>query len=62
MHRVFVYGTLKKGQPNFYLIEDASIGLSKYVGEGVTAYKWPLVINTPYKIPFILDNIGFGKV
>ena len=62
MHRVFVYGTLKKGQPNFYLLEDAAIGLSKYVGDGVTVQKWPLVVGTPYNIPFILDNIEFGKV
>ena len=62
MHRVFVYGTLKRGQPNFYLIEDNAIGFAKYIGEGFTVHKWPLVVSTPYFIPFILDLKGQGKV
>ena len=62
MHRIFVYGTLKRGQPNYYLIENSSNGVAKYVGEGRTVAKWPLVVYTRYTIPYMLNIPGSGNV
>ena len=62
MHRIFVYGTLKRGQPNHYLIENASNGIVRYVGEGKTIEKWPLVVYTMFSIPYILNIPGTGHV
>uniref|UniRef100_A0A0A9VXG6 Gamma-glutamylcyclotransferase family protein n=1 Tax=Lygus hesperus TaxID=30085 RepID=A0A0A9VXG6_LYGHE len=60
MIRVFVYGTLKKGEPNHYWLEDSEKGDHKYVGEGLTKSKYPLVVATRYNIPFLLDSPGKG--
>ena len=62
MHRLFVYGTLKRGQPNHYLMTDARNGVANFIGNGSTISKWPLVVFTPYHIPFLLDMPGTGKV
>ena len=62
MHRVFVYGTLKKGQPNHYLIDSPEKGVAHFLGEGRTVEKYPLVIATEYNVPFLLDAAGHGKV
>jgi gamma-glutamylaminecyclotransferase len=47
-----VYGTLKKGYSNSYLLHDAS-----FVGSGVTADKYPMVSNG---IPFVIEDKGVG--
>lgn len=54
---VFVYGTLKHGEPNSHFLENA-----KYVSEAVTNEKYPLVIASQYNIPFALNKPGMGKV
>ncbi|XP_069692456.1 putative gamma-glutamylcyclotransferase CG2811 isoform X1 [Periplaneta americana] len=59
-HKVFVYGTLKRGEPNHYWIMDKSKGLSKFVGVAKTVEKYPLIIGTKYNIPFLLDAPGRG--
>lgn len=61
-HNVFVFGTLKRGQPNFYLLEDAGNGLAVYLGDGVTEEKFPVVISSSCNIPFMLPVAGKGKV
>ncbi|CAH1772779.1 unnamed protein product [Owenia fusiformis] len=61
MQRIFVYGTLKKGQPNHKFIADAENGSCIFIGTGRTVDKWPLVIASKYNIPFLLDNKGHGK-
>ena len=61
-HRVFVYGTLRQGQQNFYLISDESKGSAKFIGLGKTVHKYPLVVSGRYNTPFLLPVQGTGKV
>ena len=61
-HTVFVYGTLKRGQPNHKLISDGlAAGDCALVGVGATADRFPLVVASRYNIPFLLDARGKGK-
>lgn len=59
---VFVYGTLKINQPNYYLMLDQANGASRFIGNGTTNDKYPLVIGTRYNIPFLVDlkNVGLN--
>ena len=61
-HLVFVYGTLKTGEPNHYLLKqpEESSGKSILIGTGYTQKKFPLVIATKYNIPHLLDASGKG--
>lgn len=61
-HLVFVYGTLKTGQPNGYRMPDVKTGNASFVGKAVTVSKWPLVIASRYNIPFLLYKESHGKV
>ena len=61
-HRVFVYGTLKTGQPNHQVINDKKLGEARLVGKGRTVDKFPLVIANKYNTPYLLDARGTGKV
>lgn len=58
---IFVYGTLKRGLPNHYLFTNQGSNSYAFVGNAVTTDKWPLVIGTPYNIPFLLDCCGIGN-
>ncbi|KAK7794289.1 hypothetical protein R5R35_014573 [Gryllus longicercus] len=60
MDFVFVYGTLKRNEPNHTWMEDKAFGYSQYICNGVTVEKYPLVIATRYNIPFLLDVPGEG--
>lgn len=60
MMLVFVYGTLKRGQPNNHWLTKPENGVSKFISEGTTTTKFPLVIGTRYNIPFLLDKKGSG--
>ncbi|KAL6434365.1 hypothetical protein ACFW04_006052 [Cataglyphis niger] len=60
LHRVFVYGTLKRGEPNHGLIKDAMNGYAKFLGLGRTTVSYPLVIATKYNIPFLLKKPEVG--
>ncbi|XP_015121544.1 putative gamma-glutamylcyclotransferase CG2811 [Diachasma alloeum] len=60
LKRVFVYGTLKRGQPNHELLTSSSNGYAKFIGIGKTLYKYPLVIASKYNIPFLLKQPGVG--
>lgn len=56
MHRIFVYGTLKRGFPNYAaFLNDAC-----YRGDYVTAIAYPLVICRPWFVPSLLPEPGFG--
>ncbi|KAL4228660.1 hypothetical protein ACF0H5_011705 [Mactra antiquata] len=57
---VFVYGTLKQGLPNHYLIEDKQSGICIPRGAAVTMEKYPLIIASEYNIPFMLFKPGRG--
>ncbi|XP_020510861.3 gamma-glutamylaminecyclotransferase [Labrus bergylta] len=61
MTRVFVYGTLKKGQPNNYRMFDSSNGKAEFLASACTVQKYPLVIATKHNIPFLLDLPGQGS-
>ena len=57
LHVVFVYGTLKKNEPNHHYLSTATF---KYQANAVD--KFPLVIASKYNIPFLLDKPGEGLV
>ncbi|KAK9503628.1 hypothetical protein O3M35_010148 [Rhynocoris fuscipes] len=59
LSKVFVYGTLKKGEPNHYWFESKN-GFSKLIDCGSTVLKYPLIIGTKYNIPFLLAQPGTG--
>ncbi|XP_011496426.1 PREDICTED: putative gamma-glutamylcyclotransferase CG2811 [Ceratosolen solmsi marchali] len=61
MQRVFLYGTLKRGEPNHKLITNVENGYAKFLGLGKTISKYPLVIATRYNIPFTLKRPGIGN-
>ncbi|XP_059409139.1 gamma-glutamylaminecyclotransferase C-like [Carassius carassius] len=61
MARVFVYGTLKKGQPNYFRMENTSHGQAEFLARARTVEPYPLVIATKYNIPFLLNRPGTGQ-
>ncbi len=61
-HLVFVYGTLKKGEPNHHWItEEEKYGKASFVAEGTTEQKYPLVVASRFNIPYLLDSPGKGE-
>ena len=52
---VFVYGTLKIGEPNHHWLSEAR-GRSSFLGPGRTLDTWPLVVVTKYNIPMLLGK------
>ncbi|KAJ8704459.1 hypothetical protein PYW07_011647 [Mythimna separata] len=59
-HKIFVYGTLKRGEPNYYWLTDKENGVGKFVSDGRTKTRYPLIIATKYNIPFLLYKPGSG--
>lgn len=62
MEPVFVYGTLKRNQPNNYHLNDSKNGCAIFKSPANTLQKYPLVISTKYNIPFLLLKEGTGHV
>lgn len=60
LHKMFVYGTLKRGQGNYSLLTDPANGSAVYIGAARTEVAYPMVIATSYNIPFILPKEGTG--
>ncbi|XP_068893393.1 putative gamma-glutamylcyclotransferase CG2811 isoform X1 [Tenebrio molitor] len=60
LHKVFVYGTLKRGEPNHNWFSKDSIGHYRLICEAKTVDKYPLIIGTEYNIPFLLYSPGNG--
>lgn len=61
-HRVFVYGTLKRGQPNHHIITNREeFGYSSFVTTGQTVEQFPLILGTRFNIPFLIAAPGKGK-
>ncbi|XP_058648420.1 gamma-glutamylaminecyclotransferase C-like isoform X2 [Onychostoma macrolepis] len=61
MQDVFVYGTLKKGQPNYFRMENTSNGQAVFLARARTVEPYPLVIATKHNIPFLLNAPGTGQ-
>ena len=59
---IFVYGTLKTGEPNHSLIQEQTHGQCVLKGKGITVEKYPLVIATYCNVPFLLYKPGIGHV
>lgn len=58
--KVFVYGTLKKEQPNHYWLTNASNGFARFVCSGETDDLFPLLVATKFNVPFLLNKPGVG--
>ena len=61
LKKVFVYGTLKKGEPNHHWLTKSENGFSNFVCNAVTKQKMPLVIVSKYNIPMLLNKPGVGN-
>ncbi|XP_077061522.1 gamma-glutamylaminecyclotransferase B-like [Siphateles boraxobius] len=61
MAKVFVYGTLKKGQPNYFRMMDHANGQAEFVAHARTVDRYPLVIASKYNTPFLLNVPGTGQ-
>lgn len=59
-HLVFVYGTLKKSQPNHPVLVESKNGQAKFICIGQTLDRWPLVIASQYNIPYLLYKSDTG--
>ncbi|KHJ92164.1 AIG2-like family protein [Oesophagostomum dentatum] len=57
--RVFVYGTLKRGEPNASVMTETE-GHQRFVGVGRTKLPFPLIVASKYNIPFVLNEPGKG--
>ncbi|NP_001083029.1 gamma-glutamylaminecyclotransferase C [Danio rerio] len=60
-HHVFVYGSLKKGQPNHHELLNSNNGQAEFITCAQTKEPYPLVIATKHNIPFLLNVPGSGK-
>ncbi|XP_015246921.1 PREDICTED: gamma-glutamylaminecyclotransferase C-like isoform X2 [Cyprinodon variegatus] len=61
MNHVFVYGSLKRAQPNYHYMTDSNNGKAEFLATAVTVQKYPLVIATKCNIPFLLNLPGQGN-
>jgi gamma-glutamylaminecyclotransferase len=59
---VFIYGTLKRGQPNNFLINDIANGSAIFIADGKTEKKYPLIIASKCNRPYLLPIEGKGEV
>lgn len=59
---VFVYGTLKRNEPNHHWLTDAENGCSRFICRAKTVETFPLVIASRYNIPYLLNAPGSGNV
>jgi gamma-glutamylaminecyclotransferase len=57
MHHVFVYGTLKRGFPNY---DNIGMGQYRYLGPFVTLQMYPLVVGGPWNSPCLINEPGDG--
>ncbi|CAF1039696.1 unnamed protein product [Brachionus calyciflorus] len=56
--KAFFYGTLKRNEPNFDQLSNLNV---TFLSEAVTVDKYPLIIASDFKIPFMLNKKGYGK-
>lgn len=60
-HHVFIYGTLKKDQPNHFIIKTTANGQAEFLARARTVERYPLVIATKHNYPFLLNVPGMGQ-
>lgn len=58
--RVFLYGTLKRGQPNYHWLTNSEHGTARYLYDAISVEKFPLIIASRFNIPFLLNFSGKG--
>lgn len=58
MHIAFVYGTLKRGFPN----HEEWMKPFKYITNGTTCDKFPLIVGGIYHSPILLNEQGNGHI
>ena len=57
MHKVFIYGTLKRGFPN----HEAGLAKARFLGRVRTLEAYPLVIGGRWFSPYLIDEPGQGQ-
>lgn len=57
---IFVYGTLKRGQPNHSVLQDSAHGCASFHSCGRTLEPFPLVIAGQHNVPYLLHLPGKG--
>ncbi|ELW71490.1 gamma-glutamylaminecyclotransferase [Tupaia chinensis] len=60
MAHIFVYGTLKRGQPNHQVLLDSANGAAAFRSQARTVEPYPLVIAGEHNIPRLLTLPGKG--
>lgn len=61
-HLVFVYGSLKRHQPNYEAwLANPEKGEAVFHAQGQTVQPFPLIVASRYNIPYLLDAPGLGK-
>ncbi|RUS90326.1 hypothetical protein EGW08_001924 [Elysia chlorotica] len=58
----FMYGTLKRTEANHQVLYSRDPAGVTFLGEGRTVDLFPLVVTTPFNIPFLLHKENTGKV
>ena len=58
---VFVYGTLKRGEPNEYIWNKAGHGTVRFIAKAKTVRKFPLTIASEFNLPYLLYKPGYGN-
>lgn len=59
---MFIYGAMKKGEPDHSWLEDQEHGICTFIAQGTTMEKFPMVITKPYNTPVVLNEPGKGDV
>ena len=60
-HHVFVYGTLKTGQPNHHVMSTGD-GEARLLGRARSVDNYPMIIANSFNTPYVLYERGKGKV
>lgn len=57
MHKVFIYGTLKRGFPN----HEAGLAGARFLGRARTLEAYPLIVGGRWFSPYLIDEPGQGQ-
>jgi gamma-glutamylaminecyclotransferase len=56
MHRIFAFGTLKRGFP----LHEKGLLHARYCGEHLTVQRFPMLVAGPWFAPMMIDQPGTG--